>query len=709
MGNFARMGMAALVLMPVAAAAEEAPPAPEASQGLSDIVVTAQRKSERLQEVPIAVSVIGGGDLAARGVRDVVALSTTVPGLEYTVVGPTPTPYLRGVGSPISTPNAESSVALYVDGVYQPYASANMAGNNNVERVEVLKGPQGTLFGRNATAGVIQIITRDPGPDSELEARLGYESYRTILGSAYVNQPLSSTVSANLALNIASQDKGWGTSVTSGKEIHKRKEVSVRGKLLWAPDAETSAKLMLSYRRSNSVGYEDYRLADGARALDGSPPPPGRYDTLSNEPGGSLIHQYGASLTINHDMDAVRLVSISSWGKTRHTAREDIDASSLTLLHWIGPARQRNLSQELQLMSQPGSNIDWVIGGFYYDNKVGYYNTIYSGLFAGSNTTAFQRTRSIAAYAQATYELVDKLKLTAGLRYTDERQKVTGTTSDLSGVVLVPRLSQKQSFTKPTWRLALDYGFTSDVHGYVSYNRGVKSGGFALLSYTDPGYKPEVLDAYEVGLKSELFDRRLRLNLAGFIYDFNNLQVEVTPAGSVKTLNAASARIYGGELEFMAKPLPDLVVSGGYTYVHGRYKKFIFAAPYNPASALDPNPFPNGFDASGKTTLQTPENSAFGSATYTIPSAAGNFSISGTVRYYDKMAYNVFNDFVRHPYTLVNASIGWTSSDDGLGVRAYVRNLTKAYSTAQGVATGLGWLSSPIEPRIFGVEVSKKF
>jgi iron complex outermembrane receptor protein len=325
--------------------------------------------------------------------------------------------------------------------------------------------------------------------------------------------------------------------------------------------------------------------------------------------------------------------------------------------------------------------------------------------FSGYGTfllDAFQHTKSKSAYAQGTARLLPKTEFTVGARYTDEDQK---SESEVFGS---PIPDVKRGFKKWTWRLAADHAFTDDIHAYVSYNRGVKGGGFDLLSPFSGGYDPEVLDAYELGIKTKLLDNRLRLNAALFRYDYKNIQVQVIPAGTggiVATTNAAEARVKGLDVDFEFRPMNDFGLSGGFAIVDGKYLDFKDTVAY-PASPLDGPP--TLIDASGNRTVRTPRFTGNLTADYRVQSSVGEFPLSVTISRNSGFFFGSDNRLKQPAFTMINASAGWTSDDERYGLTLWGRNLTDKHTLTQGVPSGFGDLTAPAAPRTYGVTLRTK-
>lgn len=712
---------AAVALLSHEAMAQSATPAasPEPNDsGLREIIVTAQRRDQRLQEVPISVNVVSGEQLAARGAANTADLINLVPGLQFTTAGGGGTPFLRGIGSTNGDINVEPSVATYIDGVYIATNYSNISSLNNIERIEVLKGPQGTLFGRNATGGVIQVVTRNPTSTPMVEASLGYGNYNTLFGSLYATTGLGSNLSANVAVQGSSQGDGWGHSLVSGEDTYKSDDFSVRGKLLWEPTADFSALLIGDYQFMET-GTGDYRLPPGVLGFDGVAFPDNRYDTrsdvlLDNEGSPHVRNnQYGTSLRLDYRTDSGTFVSISAYRKTFGVAVFDPDMTPIHLQETVFPTRQRQFSQELQYITPSSWPVSVTAGLYFFDSKAGYRNAKIGGLGLSPNfdtyvTVGFtnqQHTQSLAGYIQADAKIAPATSLTMGLRYTHERSS--------ANIVFVGNTvpTDDIGYDKPTWRIALDHAFTPDVHVYASYNRGVKAGGFDLEDFAGGNsFDPEKLDAYEVGLKTEFLNRSVRLNLAAFRYDYENIQVQVIPAGQntvslARTTNAAKARIQGFDADFAIAPVRGLTINGGLAYLDGKYLDFqnTVSFPLSPLSGS-----PQVIDASGNPTVRTPEWSGNLGATYDVETSVGHWVFTGSASYNGSFAFSP-DDLFRQPnHTLVNASINWTEPNGRFGITAFVRNLTDETYFQSVVPSAFGPLSTYGAPRTYGASLRVK-
>jgi iron complex outermembrane receptor protein len=679
--------------------ANRPPSAGSSSTGLGEIVVTAQRQSQSLQKVPIAVSAVTAEGLQSHQITSTEEVQAAVPNLTMSENGVSVTPFLRGVGSNQSNPNDEPSVATYVDGVYIASPTGNIFKFNDVERIEVLKGPQGTLFGRNATGGVIQIVTRDPQQKPELEASVGYGSYNTVEANAYATAGIAPDLAADISLVWDKNFDGYGRDVFRHVDIFKRDELGIRSKILWTPGDRTEIRLSGDYSRLNSTG-DDYQLTPAVAAAKGVPYA-GVRNTNTDFPNVGNNRVYGGALRIDHDLDFARFVSITGYRHVVGNFHLDQDSSPIPIVLSFINQYARTYSQEVQLLSPKESKISWLIGGYYFHADYAYRPLTIEGLaalpFSREDLHGSQTTDSLSTYGQVTVPIFEDTNLTGGLRFTHERQSTDGSVV-ADGTTIVPNIHQDQGINRLTWRASIDHSFTSDILGYLSYNRGIKSGGFNMINAGTPGYKPEVLDAYEGGLKTQFFDHRIRINAAGFYYNYKDIQVfSVTGGGAVLTTNAAKAHVYGMDLDFAFKMSSALTLSAGFGYLDGHYIKFPNAT-FTSATGTQ-----TIGDATGNEMIYAPKTSANVNLDYTIPTTIGKLSANVSAQYRDRVYVTADNRLEIPAYALVNLSAGWTSLDERFNVRVWARNLFNQKYYANRTEQALGDIQYLAPPRVVGV------
>jgi iron complex outermembrane receptor protein len=711
----------ALCCSPVLAQTAPAPD-PQSDNRLEDIVVTAQKRSQNLQDVPISVAAITGDTIASSGVNSVEGISTVVPGITMTRQSAATIIFIRGIGTTGGQAGQEGAVATFVDGVYQPSMSGSTFSLNNIERIEVLKGPQGTLYGRNATGGAVNVITRDPSFTPTGQAEFGYGNRNTIDASAYVSGPIvGDVVAADLAVLYSNVMDGFGKNVVTGADVNTRRDWSARTKVLIEPSAATKIVLAADYTvNSGSYGVSLRPLPGATRILQGPTADLGSFYNIENDFNPSLrTENWGVSGRLEQDLGVARLTSITAYRDLKQYQHLDLDTGPLPLFEADLHETNWQFTQELQLASASDSKVQWIAGLFYLDAQSAYepYNLFGLG-FGAQGITGFSnrpkmRTKSYAAYGQATFPLFDdNTNLTLGARYTIDQRKFAPNLGNIEfdgSITPVPLPNQKRTFKKPTWRVALDHKFENNMMLYGSYSRGFKSGVYNLSAPADPVVRPETLDAFEVGLKSDLFDRHLRLNLAGYYYTYSDIQLTIIKGAGQSLLNAATAKVYGLDLDFEARIATSLTLRGGGQLIHARYGDFK-DAPLG--TVLTTFPFGTSFtpgDASGNKMIRTPTFSANAAADYHVPLASGEISANVSYSYNSGFFFEPDQRLKQKAYSIVNAQLRWGTDKDQFYIKAYAKNLlnTKYWVQQTGVFTGD--LGNPAFGRQYGAAVGFKF
>jgi iron complex outermembrane receptor protein len=705
----------AAALSTTSAFAEEPQQASTAGQ-IEELIVTAQRREENVQTVPIAITAIQGQAMSKAGIISTVGLEQLVAGVRMvhkTSGGDEGHAYLRGLGFSSGSPGIDLPVAFYVDDVYVADPVGGSPSFNSIERVEVLKGPQGTLFGRNAVGGVINVHTKDPqaAPESDLE--LGYGNYDTVTARAYLTGGLTDNLSANLALAYRNQDDGFGYNHTVGKEWRKSNSFSARSKLKL--ELKDSTTLLLTGWYSEAEGdASSYRLLPGTTAVGPFPAPGGNlYDGYaSSQPTKSDAS--GANLRIDHSFDNFNIVNISSYSHYSPEYSVDLDGTPAPISFVHQSWRSNNYQNEFQINSKSSSHVQWVTGLYFYRQDL-IENTEVSGSAtpAGQLIAARMKSTAVAPFGQVIVPVLPDTRLTLGLRYNSDQRELDSVVTNKAGARLITA-APSASFDKLTYRVALDHQFSGPVLGYVSLSRGYKPGTFNPGGNpTRPVVQPEILDAYEVGAKSRLLSNSLQLNVAAFYYDYKNLTLRgVLPGGTTTDFfNATNATVYGGEAEAILKPIRDLTISAGLSYLHGRYDTFKSAVSYVQAPPqVGGNIAIQPFDASGYRMANAPELSGNLNVSYSYtPSEAFGTLTASVNAYATSRVYFEPNNVVSQPaYALFNGSILW-ASPDGLGVRLWMSNITDKKYYGEGSITPLETVVIPGEPRTFGITISKHF
>ncbi len=752
-GMMAGASLAALSF-PTVTFAQDAQGADDA--GLGEIIVTAQRREEKLQDVPVAVTAVTAEALGNKGIQNTLDLAQVVPALTFTSTAGSTQVRIRGVGTTNFGPGVENPVAIYVDGVYIASTSGAFFNLANIERVEALKGPQGTLFGRNATGGLVQVVTPDPGDEFKGLLRAGYGNYQTVSADAYISGPLGSGVAADLAVHYSGMGNGWGTNVNTGNDVNRiNSDFVIRSKVKIEPS--DSVKFVLSGDYSRLLGSTPVTLQNRAgnfgifeaiftNRADANPANDlplinrgGFYDNTATVDPRAEITAWGAGLNATFDLGGVELKSITAYRRTRFEDRFDIERVPQDVLNFAGVPKWQQFSQELQINGDAGA-LKYTAGLFYFKSTDEYdpfllnFGPALAGVLVAPGVTSAvlqfnnaQKTESVAAYAQASYEILPATNLTLGGRYTDESKAASGTRSFIAnfGPVAVPfvpvgtpylaaGIAPKVKYNNFSYRIALDHKFTPDILGYISYNTGFKGGGYNLTEPTNPAYLPERLNAIEAGLKMELLDRKLRLNLSAYHYDYSNIQVSNFITTAPFIVNAAKAKIDGFEAEFEARVTRGLTLSGGIAYADARFSNFL-NADY---TYIVPGCTPTGVaatpckaDASGNRLPATPRFSGNIGFNYEAGVGNGLIGVNGNL-FHSGAWFGTFDNDPRQKqdsYEVVNASIYFEPSADGLRFTLWAKNLFGAQYAQNRYMSSQQSVFQAAAPRTWGVTVEKKF
>jgi iron complex outermembrane receptor protein len=701
-------GAHAATAAPAPATVAEDAAAPDGER-LADIIVTAERRATNLQHTPIAITAFGADVLADRKIDSIRDLAGQIPNLRIprATIGYTTQLFsLRGVGE--TDPIQEPTLSVYVDDVYYPRQIGSMLEFNDVERIELLRGPQGTLYGRNTSAGALRVITRDPGDQTVVAGNLGYGSYdavkaRALLGGAIVPGKLY----ASLAYTHYDRD-GTHRDPTLDRRVNGIDVNALRGKLRWTPTATTDVQVTLDGLRDRS----------DTRSYTPKVQPGGGYDpfvSYSELVPKNRLDQAGASLRIRQELDAhLSLKAVTAYRGFDQPVDYENDGTAALVQKNLIHYRDRYFTQEVQLNGSY-ARFDFTTGAFYFHERFGVDRDGFTrtGPLATSpfnkigdvNTTI---TDSYALYGQGSYAIADGLKLTAGLRGTWEEKRFDFTSNSINDArdVVAVRFAgtARKRWSAITPKAALDYSFNPALLGYLSYTQGFKAGGFdnraSRIEDARRAFDPEKVRSYEAGLKSVLFDRRLRANFAAFYNDYSGLQVtSYVPelARAVRT-NAASAETYGAEAELSAQLTPRLDVQGSAGWLSAQYESFVGVAG-------------RGTDASGNRLVNAPQWTLSGAVGWTLPwSVPGRTRLGVDTQYSSAIYSNALNrpqDRIRGS-TFVNALLVWTASDTHWGASLSVKNLFRT-TTPQAVtytpSTGI-WYFVTGDPRTALVTVS---
>jgi iron complex outermembrane receptor protein len=547
---------------------------------LEEIVVTAQKRSQDMQTVPIAVTAVSGNQLAALGIIDTHELSAAVPGLIVGVTSTSSSTYLRGVGQSTGTAGAEAAISTYLDGIYLAAPAQGLFDFTNVQQVAVLRGPQGTLFGRNSTGGLIQVTTKDPSfttAESHFEA--GYGNLGTVSGSAYISGPLTENLAGSLSFTGHNSDQGYIRNTYDGRELGREDSLASQAKLLWDIDSKTRATVdLFSTKYSGTEGivaavYPGTLANDGvtvgtnARVIDSRIDP--YQDSTDYIESVKIEHDFGWG-SISDQLSNTDFYNFYHFNQNGTAGRPNPNNNPVSIFDNI--SHIDNLANEFQIKSPDNQNFKWVAGAFYFHNTTAINLNIFSDSTFAENINTRVATSSYAGFGEVTYSVLPDTRVTAGVRYTSDTHEYSGANS-LGQTPETFGLPTRLSYSRPTWRLAIDHDIVENLLAYASYNRGFKSGNFNNTSFTAPPFGPETVDAYEIGIKSEFLDHRVRLNNSVFYYDYSGVQLKanIPPSNVAFTYNAADSEIYGLDTDFSIAATGAFTINGGFEYLHARY------------------------------------------------------------------------------------------------------------------------------------------
>ena len=697
---------------------------------LQEIVVTAQRKEQDLERVPIAVSVVSQQQMANLNIKTIEEIERVTPDLNYAQGYSFSQIYIRGIGVSIPTPGLETPVAVYYDGAYVARGSGTSFDLFDMSSVEVLKGPQGTLYGRNATGGAILINTAVPTQSQEASGTLEYGRFNHALGDWMINLPLSDTFALRIAGRYT-REGGYLENLYNDTHPREFQKYGTRIKGKWDPSKDFSAIFTLEYGNNRILGSSAARLTGNASnclaCQLGVTPVSGFYQVDENEDHWDPNRSYSANLQLSYTAGDLQFKSVTSYRDLTDSVIAEIDHSPLDLGYTDRALGGKTYTQNLQVVSSFGGWIDFLAGAEYDLDKSFIDFSIYSaalGLPKFSPELPYTgneaETNSYAAFAELYIKPIDKVTLTLGGRYSRDDRKLsfsdnTAALDFISGNPAGPAaFTQKDSFKRPTPRAVLAYD-AGVANLYVSYTSGFKAGGFntpVFAPQVSP-ILPEKIDSFEVGAKLVSEDRRARLNAAAFHYNYRDVQVSLVNQNNsgLEILNAAAAHGNGVELDGSYHVTDALTLTSGGSFLGAKYINYPNAAIYVAA--------PGGLvtqqaNLAGTQLPQAPRWSGFGSANLNVPVGrwTGRFNIVG----HYTSSYDFFPDAGGELQAdrqgglfLANMSAGMSPPGGRYEFGFYIDNLTdkKYYEIVQ--TSGPGVFKVPAPPITFGARVSMHY
>lgn len=729
---------------PTATPQNAASPQPDTSG--PDIVVTAQRREESLQKVPLAISAVTGASLTDRNITNISQLSQQIPNLTIGEQAGNAQLTLRGIGTQSIALGTEGSIAFNVDNVYYARPGAALASFYDLAQIEVLRGPQGTLYGRNATGGLVNLVTARPTSYFQGYVNLTEGNYNTTDVDGAISGPIAGDrVTARLAFQTVSHD-GYGKNILTGNGIDNRNSKAIRGEVdFWLTD-DLTLRLMGDYYHSddNSNTYHYFGPAatfvTPAFILAGGPQPSNIRDIAFAVDPRSRMTYDGASADLTYQHEGLTLKSLTSIRHSEYlNTNSDIDggSGSNTLsggYFQVNPLQtsedSNQFSEELQVSINSDRN-KFVTGLYYFYEKDSGYESVpfqfnvyagvpfsvsptpnlyFQGFFAGGS----QKTNAGAIYAQDTYSLTEKLRFTVGGRYSIERKSVFDQSQFAfilpfvfdEPLTTTPQIAET-TFRSFTPKVGFDYSVNPDVLVYVSYSKGFKSGTYNVGGLAPP-VKPETVNAYEAGLKATLLSGRIKANIALFDYNYSDLQVSIVQGNLLALSNAAAAHVYGVEGEFTVRPFDaPFLLTLAPTWLHARYANYV---DYDQNAA----PTPVLTNLNGHKLDNAPDYTVNLGAEYRWNVGSGKITLRGESYWSGKLFFTPFNATAlsQRAYNLINAYLNYDVNSK-FSIRVYGKNLTnntiKTAATSGSIAIGAPIIGFLQAPRTYGVTLGYHF
>jgi iron complex outermembrane receptor protein len=733
------------------------------SAGIGEIIVTAQRTEQRLQDVPISISAFSGEDLKRTGTDDITRLAQNTPGFSFGRSGFDARPAIRGVRTENVAGNGDPTIGFYVDDIYQSRPVQAGQPFIDVRRVEVHRGPQGTLFGRNTYGGAVSVVSNSPTDQFDFGGDVIVGNYSRVATTGFVNVPLGKTLALRVASARETRDGYVKNIVVPGNDLYSKDTVFLRGTAMWTPTDSLEVIVRASYWEEGGSGGQafGYKPQGGfvdpnasqsafdtrggrdlngvlvpnlvfyalsSRQRDGIPDFQGRdlgvtvdprpYVWQSQFPSFAELDQTAVSGQIKWSNDSIFVRSITSYQDFFYNTNSG-DSTGPTASESRQIRGSEAISQELQIGGAETKPLQWIVGLYYLDDKVfdefGSFRTNINDGINGSRGPFTARVKSKAAYAQASYFITPELRMTGGIRYTEDKK-----TFDVTNYRIVAGVDQINNsfklagtFKKATWRGGLDYFIDPDKMLYANVSTGFRSGGFNGGAGTNPlipaTFDPETVTAYEIGLKSRFADDKIQLNAALYRNEFRDLQVQNQFVVGLTTLsairNAAQAFAQGAEFELVARPVPELTLNATANFAKSEYKEYITGPPPNYPAA------PNGISLAGKEIPFTPRSKFTLGARYDIDlGGSGTITPSANAIISSSYFNTDFNTLIdkQNAYAKFDARLGWLSQDGRYGIDLFIENIGNVAVKNRGVFGSTGLNASYETPRFFGVKLSFK-
>lgn len=691
-----------------------------------EIVVTAQRRTEKLRDVPISVTAISTSQLEQANVQSLADIAEVTPALRFDNVGTFVQPTIRGVGTSFATSGGLGNVGIYVDGFYAPNPLGTDFQLVNTQSIQVLKGPQGTLFGRNTTGGAILVSTAQPSVVPKASAEIAYSSFNTKRAQAYVTGGVTDTIAVDIEGLYRSGD-GFVTNILSGNDkVGAYENWTVRAGVKF--DISANASILARYIRSETddptanlanaysldgrpltaalnpaliFGVPDFGIPSfGTPVVTTDPDEVANARRMSFEAQADIFQ-----LTGELDLGFANLTSYTQYRDESSFGISDLDYSSSPLYALGLPNTSSTFTQELLLASAPGTALQWTAGLFYFNFRDSYPGT-QGALFGGPLATfarSSTRTKSIAGFIDATYEMTPRLFVTAGIRVSRDSVVDSYFSDPGPDGSLIQRDVEPLKSTKATPRVVLRYKPDDSSSIYASYTLGYKPGLLNVGGGSLEGIriKPEKISAFEAGYKYG--SGPLSFDIAGYYYDYTDLQVSGFTGTQSLLTNAATARIYGFEAQSQYSVSSRFSVNAAVAYTNARYRDFETSPFYDLNGAVL---FDNGaLDASGFKMQRAPDFTANLGARYVLNVAGGDLALSGSLYYSSSFYFDSSNQFRQGGYETLALRAEWTDPSERLSIAVFGDNVTDSRYRTQVLPSNFGIGTQWSYPATVGVSL----
>ena len=707
--------------------AAQGSPAASSSEGLTEIVVTAQRREERLQDVPISIIALNSQQLTDAHITDLAGIMQLAPAVRFDAQGPWSQVTIRGVGTSVVTTGSSASVGIYVDGFFVPNGASIDQQLLSVDNIQILKGPQGTLFGRNTNGGAILVNTLKPSEQTSAVVDASYGSDASQRYTLYGTTGLTDHVAVDVAAVLSKSHSYITNIVNDDDQVGRYDNWAVRTGL--KIDVTDALSILFRYEHQNSV--DPTQEEDGVYVYQGHP-----VTLQSVIPGAIVATQPGQvanpgppmfigdhssnniyQITSTLDLGFSTLASYSQFRSEDGTFGQNGIPGSLPILGDTVPVKDQTTTQEFILTSKPGSRLQWTTGLYFFDwVDLFHANITLNGApyipVTGSNTD----TQSFAGYLDLTYQVLDDLYVTAGVRYThDEVKDGYYITAFTDNRVYAPTLVG----SKATPRVVVRYNTTPNSNVYASFAQGYKAGMFNLGGDSLTPVEPETINAYEVGYKYAA--NKLSVDLSSYYYKYKDLQVPSyglgpgnVPVGFVS--NAANSRIYGFEVQTRYQLTRSFDINAGAAYLNAKYSSFPNAPGYAPCFssplACGANyglSVPTTINAGGYDMARSPRFTTSAGGRYTTDFLRGRLAFSANAYYTSLFYEDLADQLAQHAYATLGLRAEWTDPSGKLSLAVYGVNMTDRRFYLQAYPENEAWPVSWNAPRqVFG-EVKYRF